>query len=203
MSEIKITAEPSNIPQLCSFIVSEELYPKGTLVCSNRLNSYGSPLLEEIFLVEGVVEVAVTNNLVTVKKDSPQDWEDVAPLIGNAIRKALEKNVPLFKENIEEILKKSAEKPIPSKFSAPEEKIIYQLLEEKINPAIAAHGGHIDLLRVEDHVAYIKMSGGCQGCHMALQTLKRGVEVAIKEALPSILDIVDETDHASGENPYY
>ena len=47
------------------------------------------------------------------------------------------------------------------------------------------------------------MGGGCQGCGMANVTLKEGVEVALKEAIPEITAIYDVTDHASGKNPYY
>ncbi len=34
-------------------------------------------------------------------------------------------------------------------------------------------------------------------------TLKQGVEVMIKEAVPEISGVMDVTDHASGTNPYY
>jgi Fe/S biogenesis protein NfuA len=49
----------------------------------------------------------------------------------------------------------------------------------------------------------IQMGGGCQGCGMANVTLKDGIEVALKNALPEIENIYDVTDHASGKNPYY
>ncbi|TDJ07725.1 MAG: hypothetical protein E2O68_03065 [Deltaproteobacteria bacterium] len=204
--EIKITAEPSTLPDVCSFTVSVELYPEGTLVCSNRINSYGSPLLETLFEIEGVLEVAITNNLLTVKKDSPKDWEELGKEIGIAIRKVIQGGGPYFKEGLIEILQKEIDekkKPRKTSFTRPEEKAVSELFEEKINPAIAAHGGHIELLKVKDHKVYIKMSGGCQGCGMALQTLKRGVETAVKEAIPTITEIIDETDHSSGTDPYY
>ena len=34
-------------------------------------------------------------------------------------------------------------------------------------------------------------------------SLKQGIEVMIKEAVPEIVAVVDQTDHASGTNPYY
>ena len=34
-------------------------------------------------------------------------------------------------------------------------------------------------------------------------TLKQGIEVRIREAVPAIREIVDTTDHAGGKNPYY
>ena len=80
---------------------------------------------------------------------------------------------------------------------------VRQVLEERINPAVAAHGGHISLVDVQDDTVYIRLEGGCQGCGMAEATLKQGVEVEIKQAVPSITAVLDVTDHAGGSNPYY
>jgi Fe/S biogenesis protein NfuA len=80
---------------------------------------------------------------------------------------------------------------------------VLQVLEEQINPAIASHGGVAELVAVEDHVAYLRLGGGCQGCGMAAVTLSQGIEVAILDSVPEITEVIDVTDHASGANPYY
>ena len=85
----------------------------------------------------------------------------------------------------------------------PEAIAILQVLDERINPAVAGHGGHISLIDVQDDTAFIQLEGGCQGCGMADVTLKQGVEVEIKAAVPSIAAVLDVTDHADGTNPYY
>ena len=85
----------------------------------------------------------------------------------------------------------------------PEGRAIKEILETRINPSVAAHGGHISLIDVVGPRAYIRMEGGCQGCGMANATLKDGVEVEIKKEVPSIQQVLDVTDHAEGTNPYY
>ena len=80
---------------------------------------------------------------------------------------------------------------------------VQRVLEERVNPGVASHGGVVSLLDVRDDTAYIKMGGGCQGCGMANVTLKQGIETAIREVVPSITRVLDQTDHASGANPYY
>ena len=80
---------------------------------------------------------------------------------------------------------------------------ILTVLEQSVNPAIASHGGRADLVAIEDDVAYLRLSGGCQGCGMAAATLREGIEVAILEAVPEITRVADVTDHANGANPYY
>jgi len=80
---------------------------------------------------------------------------------------------------------------------------VQRVIDEDINPAVSSHGGFITLLDVRDHTAFIQLGGGCQGCGMADVTLKQGIEVRIRELVPSITDVVDTTDHAEGRNPYF
>jgi len=80
---------------------------------------------------------------------------------------------------------------------------VQEVIDQRINPSIAAHGGYVTLLDVRDEVAYISFGGGCQGCGMVDVTLKQGVQVMIKEAVPELRDVLDTTDHAAGTNPYY
>jgi Fe/S biogenesis protein NfuA len=87
--------------------------------------------------------------------------------------------------------------------SGPTAERVARILEDAINPAIAAHGGRADLVAVEDDTVYLRLSGGCQGCGMATVTLTQGIEVAITEAVPEVRRVVDVTDHAAGTNPYF
>ncbi|MEX2323069.1 MAG: NifU family protein [Acidimicrobiia bacterium] len=80
---------------------------------------------------------------------------------------------------------------------------VQSVLDTNINPAIAAHGGFAELVAVENDTVYLRLGGGCQGCGLAQVTLGQGIEVAIKESVPEVMRVVDVTDHASGENPYY
>jgi Fe/S biogenesis protein NfuA len=80
---------------------------------------------------------------------------------------------------------------------------VQKVIDEEINPAVGGHGGWITLLDVKDGKVYIQFGGGCQGCGMVDTTLKSGVTVRIKEAVPEILEILDTTDHAGGTNPYF
>ena len=95
------------------------------------------------------------------------------------------------------------ENPNTPAWDNPKAQKIQELIDERINPAVAAHGGQIDLLNVEDETIYIHMGGGCQGCGMANVTLKHGIEAMIQEVFPEIKQVIDTTDHASGTNPYY
>jgi Fe/S biogenesis protein NfuA len=82
---------------------------------------------------------------------------------------------------------------------------VIAVLEQSVNPAIASHGGRADLvaLNEDDGTAYLRLSGGCQGCAMSQMTLRQGIETALLEEVPELTRILDVTDHGSGENPFY
>lgn len=80
---------------------------------------------------------------------------------------------------------------------------VQRVLDEAVNPRIAMHGGSVELVDVTDDTIYVRMNGGCQGCSASAATLRMGVERMVKEEVPEIREIIDLTDHNSGENPYY
>jgi Fe/S biogenesis protein NfuA len=116
--------------------------------------------------------------LVLVNPNSPAP-EEVAP------------NVP------QEILAQGITSPLALRVVA--------VLEQSVNPAIASHGGRADLvaLNEEDGTAYLRLSGGCQGCAMSQMTLRQGIETTLLEEVPELKTILDVTDHGGGENPFY
>ena len=80
---------------------------------------------------------------------------------------------------------------------------VQEVIDTMINPAVAGHGGYVELIDVQDSKVYLVMGGGCQGCGAADVTLKAGIERLLKEEIPEISEVLDTTDHAAGANPYY
>jgi len=80
---------------------------------------------------------------------------------------------------------------------------VQDLIDTMINPAVAGHGGFVELIDVQDNRVYLQMGGGCQGCGAADITLKAGIERLIRDELPEVVEVPDTTDHAAGANPYY
>jgi Fe/S biogenesis protein NfuA len=87
---------------------------------------------------------------------------------------------------------------------------IQQLLDQQINPSLAAHGGFASLVEVVEAAdaesgarAVVTMGGGCQGCAVSAVTLREGIQKAILEHIPEVAEVVDATDHEAGANPFY
>lgn len=85
----------------------------------------------------------------------------------------------------------------------PVARAVQEVLDRQINPGVGSHGGMVSLVEVKDGTAFMRFGGGCQGCAAVDVTLRRGVETAIRQAVPTIQAIVDVTDHEAGANPYY
>lgn len=83
------------------------------------------------------------------------------------------------------------------------DKINY-VLQNEVNPGLAAHGGNVSLLEVTgDNYAVLKFGGGCQGCSAVDLTLKEGVERTLRERVPELAGVRDLTDHSDNSNAYY
>ena len=80
---------------------------------------------------------------------------------------------------------------------------VQEVLDDRINPGLASHGGNVSLVAIEDSRVVLSFGGGCQGCGMVDVTLKDGVSAQLRQQIPEISEVVDVTDHSAGENPYY
>ncbi|MDH3197956.1 MAG: NifU family protein [Candidatus Krumholzibacteria bacterium] len=191
---IRVVATPSYThPEQCTFRASGTLYPDNSAHFSGAEQALGSPLIEKLFALDAVAEASVSHDLLRVTLRGEASWTDYIPKVGAVIRDAL----------------LSGEAPISEGVTAsqlPADEIrrrVQGVLETVINPAVAAHGGMVNLLDVANNTVYLEFGGGCQGCGMINVTLKYGVERAIREEVPEVGDILDTTDHAAGNNPYY
>lgn len=183
MSQIQIRAEVDRQDiNICRFTVDRPVYA-GSVVYNSRQEASGERLGEALFAFDSISRVEVSDNIVTITKKSEEDWRILGRKIGMSIRGYLDPSsiVP------EELLKEK----------------IREIIDNKINPDVAAHGGYIELVDVKPNAVYIRMRGGCHGCGAADATLKMGIERAIREHYPQIVEVLDVTDHDTGANPYY
>jgi Fe-S cluster biogenesis protein NfuA len=189
--EIKILGEPSTNGDHCRFTVDRPILPGRSAYFSGPETGGPSALANELLALDGVTSVLIADNLVEVGSEDSLDWPALG--IGQIIRKHMRSGAPVVAEDYYEDL--PAEEDL--KWA------IVDLLNREINPAVAAHGGFVELIDVKANNVYIRMGGGCQGCGAANVTLKYGVEKAIRDLVPKVGEILDTTDHASGRNPYY
>ena len=63
-----------------------------------------------------------------------------------------------------------------------------------IRPYLESDGGDINLVEVtDDMIVKVKLIGACSSCNVSMMTLKNGVELAIKDAVPEVKEVIDVT----------
>jgi len=78
-----------------------------------------------------------------------------------------------------------------------------RILDTEVNPAIAAHRGHVVLTGADDGWVGIRLEGGCQGCSLAEVTVRQGIEPLLRARLPGLVGVADVTDHQAGTQPFF
>ena len=190
--EIKIKALPIDT-QRCRFTVGRPVLENRAVFFPAVGKALGSPLAEALFAIEGVAAVLVSHDTITVTKSGFAEWPETARKVGAAIRAQLQSGVAPVAEAA--LASMPGEDEIRAR--------VEHLLETQINPAVGSHGGWIELLGVQGNNVFLQLGGGCQGCGMADVTLKQGIETLLRQEIPELGEVLDQTDHAAGRNPYY
>ena len=191
--EIRIQAQPDTVPNRFRFLVDREIWADHVVFVDAAQAEKGSPLAASLFAIEGVSRVEFDGRIIKVAQPGGLEWMPIAKQVGAAIRAHLHSGGPVLVEGY------VPELPEDEALRLKVEKI----LDAEINPQIAAHGGYVTVVDVQNKDIWVKMGGGCQGCGSAAATMTQGVERMIRDAVPEIGAIIDATDHSAGTNPYY
>ena len=74
---------------------------------------------------------------------------------------------------------------------------IEEVLDERVRPNLAQHGGDIEIEKLEDGVLHVRMHGQCSGCPSAELTLENLVNTELKEAIDSVLTKMTKDDFSA------
>jgi Fe-S cluster biogenesis protein NfuA len=152
--------------------------------------------------------VVVEKNKLLVRKISTGPWNDLAKKVGEVVRQVHAQHGIYLKKDL--LLEAEKKLPLESEVwinqdvvKSPLGRKIRMVLQEKIAPSLAAHGGQVTLVDIQDGKCVLSFSGGCQGCSQVAVTVKEGIEQVLRQEFPEIKGVIDATNHATGANPYY
>jgi len=197
----------SDQPNALKFQVSAALLPLGEKrQYASAADAADSPLAQAIFEAGGIASVELDSIYLTVLLEEQGDWDSVHQRLPGMIRKffaaggqalraaAAEDGSKRFKFGFKQVTARPREEQM---------RVVQELFDKEVNPAVASHGGFFNLLDIQNNTVYVELGGGCQGCGMANVTLRQGVEARLREVMPEMAALVDQTDHAAGTNPFY
>ncbi len=171
------------------------------------LNALDGARQSDVVQVHGDVTIVVPESSVAKLRGATIDWSETPEQSGLALVNPNKPPVPAELPMMSPSMAPPASPPIDARpaadLSGDVAQRVIQVIDQQINPSIAEHGGHAELVAVEEDTAYVRLGGGCQGCGMASVTLGQGIEVAVTGAIPEIASVVDVTDHDAGTNPYF
>lgn len=186
---------PAKEAVTCRIQFSRPVSPSGTSLFETPQEAGSWPIVRALLEMPGVHSVIGKGDLLVVARHGDAQWSTLLGSFEAVLGAALDGHAPSSGQ--------SAPAPGDPGTSQALRDQIQQIIDDQINPSLASHGGYIDLLGVEQTRVFIHMGGGCQGCAMSSATLKHGVETTLRAEFPEITEILDTTDHAAGENPYF
>lgn len=195
---VTVYAEMTPNPATMKFVANKMIIEEGEsaeyLNLEQTKNS--SPLAEELFKFPFVKSVFITRNFVAITKNDRIRWDFVTQELRVFITNFLSVN----DKAVTQIPAKPAEKDkaeSASVDSTPEiktdtDKLIVELLEEFVRPAVESDGGaiHFKKFEPETGVVTVILKGACSGCPSSTATLKGGIHSLLRSHLPQVNDVV-------------
>ena len=165
------------------FIPGKEVSPKKSVSYKDLLEAENSPLAKKLFLIDGIDSVFLGADFISITKTDNFEWQVLKPLILSQVMQHY-----MSDENVIDEIKET----IPVEINAEDKDIaiqIEELLETRVRPSVAEHGGDIVFHGYSDGVVELEMRGACSGCPSSLATLKMGVENMLKHYIPEVLEV--------------
>ncbi len=172
-------------PNTIKFIPENKLDYEGTKLYKVTDDYEKSYLLETIFSIKGISSVLLNSEFISVSKNEEEDWAVLKTMLSAKIGSALQK-----KDKI--LAKKENNKDDRS--ATPVEKEIINLLETKVKPVVASHGGDITFHSFKNGIVSLELKGSCSGCPSSTATLKMGIENMLKHYIPEVKEVIELSD---------
>jgi Fe-S cluster biogenesis protein NfuA len=193
---VRITVfEPPPRAELCRFRVSRPVLPGAQDYFGSLEEAGGHALFRALLEIPAVDGVGAEHDqVVLVRRDRAAAWRPIMEAATEAIESwfaaGLAPELPTIAEGDaagEALLREKVER----------------VIAEVVNPGVAAHSGEVRLVEVRGSRVFVTLGGGCQGCSASAITVRHGLTSAIRKAAPEVTEIVDVTDHAAGQRPWY
>tara|TARA_B100001741_G_C16516340_1_gene582418 strand:+ start:511 stop:1053 length:543 start_codon:yes stop_codon:yes gene_type:complete len=168
-------------PNSLKFLPGEKVSLSGPIEFTDK-NKTSNELIRNILSINGVIGLFLSEDFLSVNKNSKTDWEDIKHIIISFINE-------FYSGGNKHVYENSSLKNEDVKLDEIEKKII-KILETKIRPAVARDGGDIKFKEYKDGKVIVEMQGSCSGCPSSTMTLKQGVENLLKHYIPEITEVI-------------
>ena len=166
-------------PQALKFILNEKILNRETRSFKSKEEAANDPLAKGIFELEGVVSVFYMDRFITIEKEPDVSWGKIQMPFVNFI-KNFDKN--LIPEESNEV--KGNENETETL------KIINEILDKRVRPALAGDGGGLEILDLHDKTLTIRYQGACGTCPSAIQGTLVAIENLLKREVDPAIEVI-------------
>ena len=186
ISDIQETPNPNAV----KFILKEPVTNGVARQFNSVSEAANDALAKSLFDVGEVVSVFYMDKMLTVEKEDAADWDDLLPRLAVPIRAA---------ESVAKPEAQAATAPgveaVGGAIAAvtsddPRLMRINEILDERVRPYLAADGGYLEILGLNDHTLNIRYQGACGSCPSSLSGTLMAIEGMLKQEIDPELEVI-------------
>lgn len=181
-----INVEETPNPNTYKFIPEKDIGVEKSYIFKKTDDFKNNDFLNNIFDIEGVDSILIDTGFISITKSEKASWEILRTILTSKIGAFLERN-----NYVIDLITTSEKVPQNKKPLTDLEKNISEILETRVKPVVASHGGEISFHSFKDGVVYLELKGSCAGCPSSTATLKMGIENMLKHYHEEIKEVVE------------
>lgn len=166
-------------PQALKFILNENILNRETRSFTNKEEAEKDPLAQGIFELEGVVSVFYMDRFITIEKEPNVSWGKIQMPFVNFIKNFDKNSIPA-----------ESDQQGSSESTTETLKLINDILDKRVRPALAGDGGGLEVLDLQDKTLTIRYQGACGSCPSAIQGTLVAIENLLKREVDPSLEVI-------------
>ena len=187
-----IYTEATPNPATLKFVLNRMLFPNDFYEFENAEETENAPLAQELFNIEAVTNVFISNNFVTITKQEGIMWVELMPQIKDFLKEYIGEGKPVFTDQFKKTNRKASNEVREGDTDV--EIKIKGALDKYVKPAVEMDGGAISFVSFENGLLTLSLQGACSGCPSSTVTLKQGIENLMKRMVPEVEEVVAQAD---------
>ena len=177
---IRIQATPN--PSAWKFVLECPVLLDGKATYSDEKEAAGNRLVKDLFAIEGVKQVHLFQNVITVSHRFDSDSDEIQKQVSAVIQTRLPTHDPKIG------VKESA---MESRKSLPEEiQKIEMILDRTIRPGLQGDGGDIEVVKYEDNQLFVSYQGACGTCPSSTTGTLMAIEGILRDEFNPEIEII-------------
>ena len=181
-----INVEETPNPNTLKFIPEKDISVDKSYIFKKTDDFKNNHFLRDLFDIGGVESIFIDAGFISVTKDDSSSWAVLRTILTSKIGVFLEKNNYAIDLTLNNDKAGDKKKPLNEI-----EKSIVELLETRVKPVVASHGGEISFNSFKNGTVYLELKGSCAGCPSSTATLKMGIENMLKHYHKDIKEVVE------------